>query len=265
MKCLFDLEKLSATAEQVSARIGELTECPVVVPKWIPDLQKVQRHLKFANEYLAEIDWERPESSLFPSFKDSLEEIISRQLQGFEGGTVPPVAGADSVPPSVPPQDSAGLQGDTRCIAVPELISCLSVGCKSGMLYVMMSKEVITLWFMDGNLINAVSNHNPEGTRLGDILVSRGILKQKKLNKFLATHQNSTSRMGEALLREDVVTKEELREALHEQVQQLFHRLSTDEQATYRFHEGLSESLEHDYTLNVTHLLLESARQADES
>ena len=58
---------------------------------------------------------------------------------------------------------------------------------------------------------------------------------------------------------------EELRTVLVHQVQQLFHRLIQTKNAIFRFREGMQVMLAYPVSLNITQLLLESARVHDEA
>jgi hypothetical protein len=55
-----------------------------------------------------------------------------------------------------------------------------------------------------------------------------------------------------------------MQRALSIQVQQLFHRLMDAENALYRFQEGAQLLRSQGLEVNITHLLLESARKKDE-
>jgi hypothetical protein len=86
--------------------------------------------------------------------------------------------------------------------------------------------ESFTLEIVDGDVVHAVSDHPPEEQRLGNILVQRGAIDQETLESFLQRYAATTIKVGEALERESLVDEEEMRDALRQQVQQLFHRCS---------------------------------------
>ena len=79
-------------------------------------------------------------------------------------------------------------------------------------------------------------------------------------------HGNSTQKLGEALQKEELVTSAQLRSALEYQIQQLFHRLFTAEGSQFFFTDmDVRPSDANKLRLNVTSLLLESARVLDEA
>ena len=71
--------------------------------------------------------------------------------------------------------------------------------------------------------------------------------------------------LGGFLIARGHVREEDVKSALSRQVQSLFDRLLEIGNAVYRFQEGVDIEDAEELQLNVTHLLLESARQLDES
>jgi hypothetical protein len=81
----------------------------------------------------------------------------------------------------------------------------------------------------------------------------------------MLARRDSASRLGAALESEELVSREELRAALEYQIQQLFHRLFCAKDATFTFGQQPDEDDDGRIRMNVTQLLLESARTLDES
>jgi len=169
--------------------------------------------------------------------------------------------------PSLPlrsrPEREPAMQGTTEFISVPDLVSLLQSQWKTGTLRINAPKERIELQFQTGGLLHAISTASPEGQRLGDILVRRGALSREQLDGFLA-EKKSTLRMGELLVRGDLIPQDELTSALGEQVQHIFHRVFSLPKSRFEFREGLGGEPAERLRYNVTRLLLESARHRDE-
>lgn len=156
------------------------------------------------------------------------------------------------------------LQGNAWTIPVTELVGFLSHSGKSGLLWVTSPSETFVLEFARGNLVHATSNAPPVAFRLGEILLAQGLLSAPDLAEVIDFAKAADDLLGSYLLRTGRLQHSELQRALALQVQQLFHRLMDAENALYRFQEGAqllrSQSLE----VNITQLLLESARKKDE-
>lgn len=165
--------------------------------------------------------------------------------------------------PDEPPARVGGFSGDSWSIPVPDLIGFLKMQAKTGELEVELPGEVVRMRFDHGQLVSAFSNATPTGQRLGEILVSMGALTEERLRSFLNCFSTSRVRLGEALLRGELVERDVLQAAVERQVQLLFHRILKAPEARYAFREG-PPAEDDESRLDVTFLLLESARLLDE-
>jgi hypothetical protein len=166
-------------------------------------------------------------------------------------------------PPKETPE-GVDLQGTSWTIPVSELLSFLSLSHKSGVLWIHTPHETFMLEMRAGRLAQATSDRTPPGMRIGDFLVEMGRIPRAEVDALVAAAQDAKETLGAYLVRTGRITAETLQEALGIQVQSLFHRLLSSENAVYRFQEGLNHSGTGDIQLNVTSLLLESARFHDE-
>lgn len=159
-----------------------------------------------------------------------------------------------------------GLLGNSWTVSLSELIAFLGHGRKSGVLWVDSPDENFLIGMANGQVMHASSSRTPEGLRLGEILVGRGYLTRRQLDRFLTSRNLDGGNVsGEAFLESGMITGDELRAALTQQVQQLFYRFVHAKNAVFRFREGLQVALQHQVCLNVNQLLLDSARHQDES
>ena len=166
-------------------------------------------------------------------------------------------------PPKEVPQ-GVDLQGTSWTIPVSELLSFLSLSHKSGALWIHTPHETFMLEMRAGRLVHATSDRTPPGMRIGDFLADMGRIPRAEVDSLVAAAQEAKETLGAYLVRTGKITAETLQEALGIQVQSLFHRLLSSENAVYRFQEGLNHSGTGDIQLNVTSLLLESARFHDD-
>lgn len=156
------------------------------------------------------------------------------------------------------------LIGTTRCFAIPEILGLVSSLRKSGVFYAKNKWENFLLEFQNGSVVFAHGDSPPDGLRLGEILVSQGALTSERLMEFLEAHKNELDIMGVTLVREGLISEDQLRKAVAFQVQHVVHRMYGSRTASFEFKEGDSVAKSNDVRLNVTQLLLESARSLDE-
>lgn len=157
-----------------------------------------------------------------------------------------------------------GLRGSTQFISLPELLNLLATQSKTGTLHIKAADERFVLEFIDGMIVHAASNSPLPDQRLGEILVRNGFLAQEALDEFLESYDPKTGPIGSALAHADLVSSQDLHDALSEQVRTLFQRIFAIDEALFYFADGEVRKLEFRVRLNTTRLLLESARQQDE-
>lgn len=166
---------------------------------------------------------------------------------------------------SKPTSPSTVLHGRCESVSVNELLSFLGTLGKTGTLSVETREERFTIQMEDGYVVHASSNRSPPALRLGAILVEQGAIEPDRLRQFLRTHDRSISRLGVALEREELVSREQLTAALEHQIQHVFKRISSSSDAAFAFEEHEGGFSDERVRLGVVRLLLESAAALDEA
>ncbi|MEM7201978.1 MAG: DUF4388 domain-containing protein [Planctomycetota bacterium] len=155
------------------------------------------------------------------------------------------------------------LRGVTPGMPIPTVMEFLAANTKTGVLRVNTDHEMFIVEVANGNVVHAVSDSNAPDERLGSILLMQGVIGAETLQELLA-EQRDDETLGEQLAREELATREQLQDALEQQVCLLFRRLFVTKAATFSFYEGETTSPDVHIIMNVTQLLLESARTTDE-
>lgn len=156
------------------------------------------------------------------------------------------------------------LEGNARTIPVTELVNFLSHSGKSGLLWVTAPSETFVLEFARGNLVHATTNNPPEPFRLGAILVREELVTKAELEAAIAHARAADDLLGSFLVRGGKIQHAQLQRVLTIQVQEMFHRLMDADNAYYRFQDGAQLLRSQGLEVNITSLLLESARKKDE-
>ena len=264
-----ELKRLFAKGNALVARIEEVRKGARYVrgPERTQDFyQRLKRSRSLIEQAMNALD---PKSSQAPAEQtgESLERSgwLSRLTRGRKRG-------AAEEPGKSRPEGSAalgtlddGFRGDSFAISIPDLLGFLQVQRKSGILHVTAKQEEIFMEFDHGDLVHAYSNNAPPNMRLGEVLVAQGAITAERLDSFLFCYSASRGKLGDAMRDGELITQEQLEAAVDFQVQQIFHRLFKAENCTYFFRECQPEVSAESRRRNVTQLLLESARQIDES
>ena len=158
------------------------------------------------------------------------------------------------------------LRGSTRDLSVPDLIGLLSAQEKTGTLWIKSLEENFILEFLHGAVVHAMSDTPRPEQRLGTILIARNKISAHKLDEFVAQHSSQDGKIGEAMAEANLVSEDDLRDALSWQVRELFQRVFSVDYAMFSFREGEISKVELRVSLNATQLLMEAAEaQSPES
>ncbi len=167
--------------------------------------------------------------------------------------------------PSRRPPPSTVLHGRCESVSVNELLGFLGTLAKTGTLSIETPQESFLIRLQAGYVVHASSNRSPPELRLGAILVQQGSIEPERLRQFLGTHDRSISRLGIALEREELVSREQLTAALEHQIRHVFRRISSSSGASFAFEEHDGAFPDERVRLGVVRLLLESSAALDEA
>jgi len=225
----------------------------------VEHLQAVGQLVQRATEVLAQGP-EAARAKPTGAARRGLSGLLSRVLGGAEPEGAPKSEPSAGVPPT--PNHTLALRGHHQMIATPDLVTFLSAQRKSGVLEVVTELELFILEFDNGDIVHAQSNRTPEGQRLGDILVSRGVIDRAALEQVMRS--TSGVRVGEQLIAMQLVPREQFVDALRRQIQWLFQRLFEQPSQRFTFWSGAPIHADSNVRLNATALLLDGARAFDE-
>lgn len=184
-----------------------------------------------------------------------LNSHLSRMMQ-ILGMTGTPAPASQSV---------ASLRGHSRSLALPDVISMLSMHRKSGTLRVVAKSSAYVVEFQEGAVVHTVCTPQRQELLLGSILVSLGRIRPERLQDFLSSFDPQQGPIGIALARAGMVSMDDMRDALSHQVRELFHRIFSLDDAMFSFTDDEQSKLELRVRINTTELLLDTARRRDEA
>jgi hypothetical protein len=161
------------------------------------------------------------------------------------------------------------LKGDVDLIGLAHLLQGLSENGRQGVLTLFRGMDRKSIHFgPQGMRLLDTTMRRPN--KLGRILVRRRRLAPSQLKSMLEEQKRAGVRLGELLVHSKLVTGPAIDEALREQIEEEIFDMFLWEGAAFEFHEGppkkgatgpLSEIT---FDANITSVLLEAARRADE-
>jgi hypothetical protein len=157
------------------------------------------------------------------------------------------------------------IKGSLREASLPDVLQLLAMGQKTGCLSVT-DRNAFGYIYFDRGRISYASIVNRRD-RLGDTLVKNNVITQRELDAAIdaqATQQRN-KRIGEILIEQHILTREELHRYIRVQIEEAVYYLFTWMQGTFSFEADMRPD-DHDVlvSINPESLLLEGARRVDE-
>jgi BMFP domain-containing protein YqiC len=157
------------------------------------------------------------------------------------------------------------LKGTLKDFGIAEILQLIGQQAKSGVLHLTSRDDVIHIAMADGNVVRAESTGRKARERLGNMLVRAEIITAEELGYALEVQKKTLRRLGDILVELDLVTREDLREMTALQTTETVYRLFHWKSGTYQFEPGAVEwDAETVTPIRAESVLMEGYRQVDE-
>jgi hypothetical protein len=158
------------------------------------------------------------------------------------------------------------LKGTLRDFSLADIFQLIGLQKKTGVLTLKNGQEVVTVSFLEGNVVAADSLHRRIEDRLGTVLVKTKQITPAQQQEALKVQKQTLKRLGNVLVEQKLVSQEALREALRIQVTQMIYRLFRWRDGDYEFSQEskLDFDRQNVIPLSAESVLMEGARILDE-
>src|SRR6267142_5025254 len=158
------------------------------------------------------------------------------------------------------------LKGTLKDFSLADIFQLIGIQHKTGVLTLKSDKEVVTVSFVEGNVVSADALHRRLEDRIGTVLVKSGRITEGQLQEALRIQKSTLKRMGNILVENRFIDPEPLREALQIQISQMIYRLFRWRNGEYDFtqEERVEYDKEHVVPMSAESILMEGARILDE-
>ena len=156
------------------------------------------------------------------------------------------------------------IKGSLKEASLPDVLQLLSMGKKSGCLSVTHRNNFGYIYFDRGRISYASIVNRRD--RLGDMLVKNGVITQEQLEEAIKLQSKKREkRLGELLVDLEHLSREQLHQFIRVQIEEAVYYLFTWNQGTFNFEADVAPD-EQDLlvSINPESLLLEGARRVDE-
>jgi hypothetical protein len=109
--------------------------------------------------------------------------------------------------------------GSLQDVAVADVLQFIHLGRRTGILRLERGSERATIGFFQGRIISAQATG---ASRVGDLLLRKGLVDRQRLEAALATQGQGAARrsLGQVLLNAGILTPAQLKAVLEEQIRQ---------------------------------------------
>lgn len=159
-----------------------------------------------------------------------------------------------------------GLEGTLRVFSLTDIFQVLGLQRKSGLLTVEGLEDTVTISFLAGQVVSVESAARRLENRIGNLLVRAGRIDEGQLARILLVQRETQQRLGFLLIREKLVTPEDLREALRLQIFRIIFDAFRWTDGRFRFtQEGpIDYDADHMSPVSTESILMEAAQMLDE-
>jgi hypothetical protein len=166
-----------------------------------------------------------------------------------------------------------GISGSLKDVSVADVMQFIHLGRRTGTLLLARGSERAMVGFHGGRLVSAQAPNTP---KLGDLMVTSGVIDRGILDNAIRTQSEQTDRtsLGQILLREGTIDVEALRQVIGRQIEQAVSEVMVWETGTFEFAIDDMRPIDDialypsdilpDADINTQMVLLEAARIFDE-
>jgi curved DNA-binding protein CbpA len=147
---------------------------------------------------------------------------------------------------------------------LPEVLRQLYVGRKTGFLHFNRQGERRSVYFRAGHIVHADTNVKDE--RLGETLVTQGVLAAGDLKRATGFVLRDKKRLGVVLVELGILDRDRLEDALGVHVGEILRKVFSWSEGEYEFEEKEDAGLEPDMSLKLStgEMILEAVRSVDD-
>jgi pSer/pThr/pTyr-binding forkhead associated (FHA) protein len=155
------------------------------------------------------------------------------------------------------------LEGSLASFEVPDLLTFLNMGRRTGVLVMEHPDQETKIFFKEGKPIFATSTK--EELRIGNMLLRQGKIDLPTLENMLTRHRGAGQRLGEMMLKENLLKRDELASFLKIQVSEVIFDTFDWRRGMFSFFDRIpppetAVTLE----MDIQNLIMEGVRRIDE-
>jgi hypothetical protein len=158
------------------------------------------------------------------------------------------------------------LEGTLKDFSLADIFQLIGLQRKTGVLTLRGKDDAVSVTFLDGKVVGADSLNRRLENRLGTVLIKTGRITSDQLSRALEIQKETLQRLGFILTHYQIISAEELKEAIQLQILQIVYRLFRWKDGDYHFSQETTIEYDRDNVIPISaeSILMEGARMMDE-
>lgn len=157
------------------------------------------------------------------------------------------------------------LSGTLKDFGIADILQLIGHQTKTGRLVLKSGEEEVEVFFIEGNVVFASEKHRNSKNLLGNLLLRAELLSAQQLDEALATQQRTLKRLGDLLVESNAVTAGQLAQMMRLQTTETLYKLFSWKNGSYEFSQEEVDPARSTFDpIRAENILLEGFRRMDE-
>ncbi len=157
------------------------------------------------------------------------------------------------------------LSGTLKDFGIADILQLIGHQTKTGRLVLRSGGDEVEVYFIEGNVVFATEKGRTAKNLLGNLLLRAELLSKEQLDEALGTQQRTLKRLGDILIEGQMVTPPQLAQMMRLQTTETLYRLFSWKNGSYEFsQEDVDPARSAFEPIRAESVLLEGFRRMDE-
>ena len=156
------------------------------------------------------------------------------------------------------------LKGTLKDFGIADILQLIGQQQKTGALVLTQKQDTVAVTFKDGNILRAETTSRNRKDLIGSMLVAASLVTEAQLEFALETQKRTLQRLGDVLVSQGVLTEQKFKQMVQLQTSETLFKLFAWKAGTYEFEQKDVETENTLTPLRAESVLMEGFRRVDE-
>jgi hypothetical protein len=156
------------------------------------------------------------------------------------------------------------LKGTLKDFGIADILQLIGQQQKTGVLVLTQKQDTVAVTFREGNIVRAETTSRNRKDLIGSMLVAANLVSEQQLEFALETQKRTLQRLGDVLVSQGVITDQKFKSMVQLQTSETLFKLFGWKAGTYEFEQKEVETETTLTPLRAESVLMEGFRRVDE-